>query len=332
MSAHRHHLETLAAQGQLAPAGLEFALRQLGCLPSGERWRHFADRLLLAAGCLLILAGVICFFAFNWKELHRYVKLALIAAPLIAAALLAAWQGIESARGKALLGAACMLTGVFLATAGQIYQSGADSELLFIAWAALILPWVLAGRLPWLWLFWLLLVNAAVALMIFDRFDIWAIVWLQDAMFWAPMLLNLAAAAVWEALWPRLPWLRAAYGPRLLALTGGSAATFLTSYWWFLRPHDPWRTLQYTPIVYLLWLGATLWYYQHRRRDLVPLAIAALSAIVVITAGLTRGMVARSGDVGSFLLIGLAVIAMTAFAAFWLRGLNRRWLEDGSHD
>jgi len=332
MNADRHYLEALAAQGKLTPEGLEFALGQLGCLPAGSRWRHFADRLLLAAGCLLILAGVVCFFAFNWKELHRFVKLALIAAPLVTAALLAARQGVESANGQAWLGGASVLTGILLATAGQIYQSGADSELLFFAWAALILPWVLLGRAPWLWLFWLLLVNTAVALAIVGRFDVWALFWLQDAMFWVPMLLNLAAAAVWEVLWPRLSWLRATYGPRLLALAGGGAATFLTSYWWFMDRHDSWQTLHYTPFAYALWLGTTLWYYQQGRRDLVPLAIGALSVIIVATAGMTRGLVSWHGDVGSFLLICLVVVGMTALAAIWLRGLNRRWHEEGAHE
>ena len=38
--------------------------------------------LLLAAGLVLLLAGVLFFFAFNWSALHRYARLALAAAPL----------------------------------------------------------------------------------------------------------------------------------------------------------------------------------------------------------------------------------------------------------
>lgn len=328
MSADRSYFENLAAHDQLTPAGLELALRRLGCLPAPTDWRHLADRLLLAAGSLLILAGIVCFFAFNWKELHRYAKLGLIAAPFLAAALLAAREGCVSLRGKALLGAACGLTGVLLATAGQIYQSGADSELLFAGWALLILPWVLVGRMAWLWLFWLLLANTALGLFLFGRFEIWALLWLRDGIFWAPILLNLLAAAVWESLWPRLPWLRAAYAPRLLAFAAGAYGTVLMCVWWFFDRHVDLQMLQYTPIVYLLWLGATFWHYRQQRRDLVPLAFAALSAIVVITAGMARGLLHRHADVGSFLLIGLAVAGMTAFAAHWLRALARQWQEE----
>lgn len=327
MPVNRRYLQSLAAHGQLTPAGLEYALDRLRVLPSLRDWQRLTDRLLLVAGILLILAGVICFFAFNWNALHRATKLLLVAAPLLATALLAWRQGTDNLIGQALLGSAAILTGVLLATAGQIYQSGADSELLFAGWAVLILPWVLASRAAWLWLFWLLLLNAAIALYLFGRLEIWALLWLRDGIFWAPIALNLFAIAIWESLWSKLEWLQAAYAPRLLALLTGGFATVLTSLWWFFDQHDQWQALQYTPFAYLVWAGATLWHYQSQRRDLVPLAIAALSLIIVVTGGLVKWLTRSHGEVAAFLFIGLAVAGMTALAATWLRQLTKSWQE-----
>jgi uncharacterized membrane protein len=49
-------------------------------------------------------------------------------------------KGLESAIGKAAQIGASVLVGVFLAIFGQVYQTGADSWLLFAARAGLILP------------------------------------------------------------------------------------------------------------------------------------------------------------------------------------------------
>ena len=83
----RRPLVDLARSGELAPAGLELALERLGILPDAARSRTFADHALLAAGTLLLLAGIVFFFAFNWSELHRYARLALVSVPLAGAAL-----------------------------------------------------------------------------------------------------------------------------------------------------------------------------------------------------------------------------------------------------
>lgn len=321
----RQFFDSLAASGHLGAAGLRLALVRLGVLPTSAAWQRFIDRLLLVAGVLLLLAGVVFFFAYNWAGLHRFAKFALIAAPLTASALAAARAGTDNAAGKACLAAAVVLVGAFVAVAGQVYQSGADSELLFAGWAVLALPWVIAGSAAWLWLFWLLLVNAALGLYLFGRLELWALLFLRDGMFWAPIVLNGLALGAFESLRGRFRWLDVGYAPRLVALAAGAYATILMSLWWFFSEGKEWQTLRYTPVIYVLWLGLTLWFYQFGRRDLVPLAIAALSAIVVVTSGLIKGIGHQHDPFGMFLMIALVVAAMTAGAAAWLRALSRQW-------
>lgn len=322
-------LEELAADGRLTPQGLEQGLLRLGFIPDAAAWYRFADRLMLAAGCLLILAGVIFFFAYNWQQLHRFARIGLVASALTACVLMA-WRGrAEGPVGQAWLGAASFLVGALLAVTGQIYQTGADSELLFAAWALLILPWVLVGCLPWLWLFWLLVVNAGLLLFIAGRLDVWAFLMLADSLFWAPLALNGLALLVWEVGWTRRSWLRAAYAPRLLALAAGISASAVGVSWWWLSRDAGWRWLHYTPLLYAFWLAAVLWYYQTRRCDIVPLSIAAMSVIVVLTAGMLRHLRFREAFAFDFLLLGVVIAGLSAAAAVWLRRLSANW-ERGS--
>ena len=51
-------------------------LRAFEFLSPGRLWRLWASRLLLVLGAVLILTGVVFFFAANWNSLSGLVKLA----------------------------------------------------------------------------------------------------------------------------------------------------------------------------------------------------------------------------------------------------------------
>ena len=93
----RRYLESLARNGQLTAKGLDFALHRIGVFPDAANWKRFADRLLLWAGILLLLASVVFFFAFNWNELHRFTKISLVVLPLVISSSMMAYTGIERA-------------------------------------------------------------------------------------------------------------------------------------------------------------------------------------------------------------------------------------------
>ena len=216
--------------------------------------------------------------------------------------------------------------GLLLAVVGQIYQTGADTESLFAGWALLALPWVSISCAPWLWLFWLLLVNTAMALFLVGRIDILMVFFYSDAMFWGPLLFNALALSVWEFLWPRVDWMRVTYAPRFIVFLAAIAATGLGASWWFLTRRVEWQLIHFAPIGYLIWLSVTIWHYGKRRQDIVPLALSALSCIAVLTAGLISTLFgSRHFDVVSFFVIGVAVATMTAAAAAWLRLTSSRW-------
>lgn len=309
------------AQGHIAAADISRALTVADVLPSREGWRHFLDRLLLWMGMLFIASGLIFFLAYNWKDLGRYAKFSLAEALVVAALLLIWYRGLERPEGKAALFGASLFTGALLALIGQTYQTGADTFELFGTWAALILPWVLAGRLAALWLLWLTLVNVAIALYFQTFPSVFGIVfntWRTDweHMLWILFCFDTAALAVWEACAARgIGWLQPRWGARLVATASGVFVTWLA----MMQITEDYSTGILAVPAWFAWLAAAWFVYRRIIADLFVLAGGVLSAIVVVTTFLVKHL--GSHDAGGFLMTSLIVIAMTAAGGWWLKNL-----------
>lgn len=214
------------------------ALRAAGGIPASqfagamaaardeEFWSRWSLRALLALGAGQFLAGVVFFFAYNWNDLSDVAKFAIVEGALTIAVLAAILAGIDRAFGQTLLVAASVLTGVLLAVIGQTYQTGADAVDLFIAWAALILPWAIVSRSAVHWLIWIVVAETALALyggQVLMAVD--AITWDEV---WVMVGVTLAAAlAVREFVVRRgLAWL-AAHWTRLVLLFAMLGALFV---------------------------------------------------------------------------------------------------------
>ena len=298
--------------GRVAPGREHEALREAGVYPSRADWRSFLSSLTLWLGTIALAAAVIFFFAFNWDDLGRFAKFGLVEGAILIA-LIALWLiDLDSAPGKAVLLLLSLLTGALLALTGQVYQTGADTYELFAWWAALILPWVLMGRFSPLWLFWLALVN--LAFLLYPQRG-----WDGEALLWTAFGLNTLALAAWEAAHRfGVPWLRDSWPPRLVALASGVAATALVGGAIF----DDFRgTGPFAALAYLAWLGGFYFWYRRMRLDLFMLAGGLFSLIVAVIMFLGQNLI--QGGSGSFLVIGLAVIGMSAGGAIWLKRVAR---------
>jgi uncharacterized membrane protein len=313
MSRLRSEILDWFESGRIAADREADALRLVAILPSPFEWAAFLARLTLWLGTIALAAALVFFLAFNWDELGRFAKFALVETAILAG-LLACWRlDLDSAPGKAVLLLLSLLTGALLALAGQVYQTGADTFELFAWWAALILPWVLVGRFSPLWLLWLALLNLAVWLYFQLFLD-------GEALLWALLALNGLALAAWEAGHRAgLQWLRDEWPPRLAALAAGTAATALAV--WALLDGMHGGPAAGALLAYAGWLGALYAWYRHVRPDLFMLAGGLLSLIVAVVAFLSHNIV--GGDAGGFLLVGLVVIALSAGGAVWLRSAAR---------
>lgn len=309
--------ETVAGLGLTGRVQLR-ALELAGEGPDLAAWRSLLMRLLLFAGAALVLAGIVCFFAFNWQGLHRFGKFALAAAGILLCALGAGRIGLDRTPGKVLLLAASVLVGVWLAIHGQAYPTGADAYELFRGWALLVLPWVLAARFQALWALWGLLLN------------LWLGLWweqvgpapdhVRPAAF---ALLNLGGWVAWEGAAGRVEWLRGRWLPRLLGL-GTLAALGLPALAFLAEPRHL-RGLWTVPAAAGLAL-AMIALFRRIRRDLFMVTLALAAAIALLTTWLGRLLLHDAlgrGGCGAFLLLGLLLVAQVGGAAAWLRRLVR---------
>ncbi len=136
----------------------------LGLIGPKRNWKFWTSRSLLFWGTALLLSGIICFFAFNWMKIPPMLKLTCIQLTVLTCLISSYYSGLHGMLGKILLLSASVLTGVFLAVFGQIYQTGANSYNLFMMWAILILPFVLIGEFSGLWAIWLVIANIFIVL------------------------------------------------------------------------------------------------------------------------------------------------------------------------
>jgi len=322
MSEHaigRDEIDQLAEAGDFNAEQREIALVVAGVSPDASRWHLFLSRVFLTFGVTLLIAAVGYFVAYNWDEMGRFAKIALLEVGVAGAALGAAYFSPGDIRARAALLAAVLLTGPLLAFIGQTYQTGADSYELFRAWALLALPWVVVARWRVLWCFWLLIANVAITL--------------YFAQAWRPLIGSvfdhhgaLAHLAGTGFFLVAIEWLgrdRLTGGGRsverfALSLVIG-AATFLFFHFLFdTRERVFWEL----PLSFAVF-GAVWWWYRFKQLDLVALAMWSFAGIAVTVATVSRMLFAVHADGLAFLVVGGTVIGLSAWAAAWLRRLNK---------
>ncbi len=334
------NVQEMAIRLGLNEAAYRRALEIAGLEPDRASWRRYIDHFLTAVGALLIVAGIAAFFAWNWAGLSHMTKFALIQGGIVGAVILAWRFGLDSIAGKSSLFAAAFLTGTLLAVFGQVYQTGADPYGLFLGWALLILPWAIIGRQAGIWVLFQILLNLTVIMyytQVLNPPDGWwqltqllgPLVWLattvtDSALASYLFALNAAAVVVWE-MGSRygVVWMRGTLFPRVFTVAALCTVLIPTLIIVVTASLTSVAGLSViSPILLLAATSACLYYYQFERHDLFILTCCVLGAILLITA-----FAVRYTFEGPASLLGLAIliIAQVAGAAWWLRGVARRW-------
>ncbi|GMU09837.1 hypothetical protein ASNO1_60910 [Corallococcus caeni] len=317
MEATPERLHALADAGILAPDAYGRALHLAVATPARPAWRAFLSTTLMALGSLLVLAGVVYFFAFNWAELGRFAKLGLVCLG-IAGAAVGAWRLGDRPAGQFSLLAAAVLVGPLLAVYGQAYQTGADPYELFIGWGVLILPWVALARFTPLWMLQLVLVNTGVILFWGQRMA--RLGSHEEGLALVLGLLNGFAWATYEHFAnQKVSWLRGRWMPRVLSLMAlgplvGLGILFIVS------EYD--RTLVVGVSLPLVLGGLVAIYALHRHLhgELFLLTVGAVCVITLVTTavGYFLFKVTRAEELTLFIL-PLVLIGEVGLAVYWLR-------------
>ena len=126
-----------------------------------KAWLRFLQVFTLTLGSGLMLAGIIFFFAYNWELMHRFVKMGIAVALILAVFTAAIKVKMSDFTRKITVFALCVLVGVFWAIFGQVYQTKADSYVFFLSWAFCILVGVYIADFYPLWTFFIALFSMA---------------------------------------------------------------------------------------------------------------------------------------------------------------------------
>ena len=281
-----------------------------------QDWIKFLQLFLLGLGGSFIVAGVVFFFAYNWADMHKFIKLGMLESLLLVVTLVAVFGNLSKVVKNVLLTASVMLTGVMFAVFGQIYQTGANAYDFFLGWTMSVALWVLISRFQPLWLIFLALINTTFILytnQVATHIPFNAVL---NILFG----INAAVVIVWEVLHAqnviRSPhkWL-----PRVVALATIVPLTISM----IVGMYDDFRgdyglSFMLAAVIFAagIWQGL-------RTKDLFYLSVIPFSVIIVVAAGIVR--LAGSDPVGIFLLASVFVIGSITLLIRNIININRKW-------
>lgn len=324
----RSVLQLLAKHGKLNTDELKLAYQYSPLYPKREEWLFIAYRFFMGAGLLLTLSGIIFFFAYNWGNLHKFVKLGLVQGGIVAIAI-----GILTLKPsefvlKLGLTAISVLVGIAFAVFGQIYQTGADAYDFFLGWTIFITAWVAIASFPFLWLFYLFLINVTLALYFEQVQPSWSI----DALFLLAVLINLVALISWEYTtrknqeeWTHKASIRLIGGVVVLLLTSEVVRAI------FENTHSVFVFM--SVLLYIgSMIGGSIIYIQ-KKKDIAFATMVAISLLVIGNCLVIRVLGDSFSDLfGVFLLLFFLNIGVTIVLTKGLLKINKEWAIDSIHN
>ena len=310
-------------QGEIKAEHMPKALSLAGEAQPAVAWREVIGQLLLWLGVLFIGAGVIIFFAFNWQDLGKFGKFALVQGLLLACALAYGglrWQeretnprGLGATKANASLLGLSLMIGALLALVGQTYQTGADPWQLFAIWSLCLLPLVWLAGFDLLWLKLLALINLTLVLYFHTWPQAW---WFFDSYVFVLIAISLFNGMVYLAfLATQKLNITRLNAPICQSLSILLALVALTWY-------GCWQALEIgisSPFSFYLLYSATVFLLSRFVfKQLLPLALVCFSVIAVSTVWLSSYMYDIGSEVGVFFFLAMYVVGATAGASVWL--------------
>ena len=336
LAATPQRLSDLFRKKRLPVEAWEVAQKHSGLIPTKDEWLLFADFLMSGMGTIFLLAGIVFFFAFNWDDLSKWHRFAIVEGAVIISTVLVFILNIDKWAGRLALGASTILLGVALVVVSQEYQTGADSYRLFQIWLMLITGWVLISRWNIMYLIWMVLLNITIGFY-WEQIIATDWEWLNLLI----LLINASFVFLWDsiALRTRFKFMLEGrwflYIFMVIALVHGT--TLMSDYILDTGMIDSNSIVQ--PLTYLGLLLLSVFFYMVVRRDLLMLTFSALSFLVVAIIGSGRFlyeiMVVDTFDglgtfIMYFLIMAIITVGLTAFLATQLRALHQNW--ETNHD
>lgn len=279
-----------------------------------EDWQKFLKYVFIASGVGFTVAGVLFFFAYNWADLPKFVKLGLTQLLIIATTLAVLFIKTNGKIRNIVLTGSAILVGVLFAVYGQIYQTGADAYDFFLGWTIFITLWVLVSNFATLWLLYILLVNTTFVLFIDQVGPDWSaililfILFIMNALF----LVGAILLSKYQKVEKVPNWFLYVIS---LATLGFSTMGIVYSIL------DNGGTLGYIFVITAVVLFVAGIYFGLKQKNAFYLSIIQLSIIIIICALILNGIEDGSG----ILLTGIFIIASITGVIKNLMNLQTKW-------
>ena len=326
---NRNRILNWVQQGAIKQTDVNQAIAEGQGQPTKMQWLGFLQLAMLWLAVIALCSGAIFFFAYNWQDMSRFSKFALVEAAILLSCIGYVRLSFHPQMKTAMLMALSLCIGALLAVVGQTYQTGADPWQLFAVWSVLMLPLALIGRSCILWIFWIAIINAALGLYLdLSRHFLWLYLRSADqALLFAllnTLLLVIFEAANYSHKLPssltffniKSPYLANRYTQQLLVTAAGFAISMWASHGAFRHSNDDHQLLYYT-----LWIALAFSLYRYVIKDLYVIAASFLSFIIVSSMYIFDALEADA-DEAILLLISLYFLGSSSLATYWLKKLS----------
>ena len=159
----REDIYVIGEQGNLTEKEIAKALKE-NVYNNKEAWQKFFQLFFISLGVGFTVSGIIFFFAYNWADLHKFVKIGIVQGLVIVTTILALLPKINTNLRNIILTGASVLVGVLFMVYGQIYQTGVNAYDFFLAWTVFVTLWVVVSNFTPLWLLYMVLINTTFIL------------------------------------------------------------------------------------------------------------------------------------------------------------------------
>lgn len=309
----REEIHTISRHSNWKPKNIDKTLQQ-EVYNNTNAWKKFLKLFFITLGVGFTTAGIIFFFAYNWADLHKFVKIGLVESILLLTTFLAIFSKLNVDIKNILLTSAAVLVGVLFAVFGQIYQTGANAYDFFLGWTLFITLWVVVSNFAPLWLLFIVLINTTLVLYTEQVAHNWSVVFLYTLLFTINIaFLSLALFIKKSANSVKIPiWFT-----NTLALAAVTFSTLGISFGVF----QPFQTSFFVLIIIATIFYAYGFTYGLKIKSGFLISIIAFSIIIIISAFLLN----LFDESAMFFAVSLFIIGSVTFVIKNLLNLQKKW-------
>ena len=312
----REDLKIISRHSNLTEKGVARALKG-NIYNNKEAWQKFLRLFFISLGIGFSVSGIIFFFAYNWADLHKFAKMALMEGLIIATTSFVLVTKINVTIRNIILTGAAALVGVLFVVFGQIYQTGADAYDFFLAWTVFVTSWVIVSNFAPLWILYLILINTTLVLYSKQVATDWSEIFILTLLFIINSVVLITAILISR-------YRQAANVPDwflyTVALASACSATMGIYIGIFGNIDGAFLVLiLITSIVYALGIGHGL-----KAKNGFYLSVIPFSIIVIVSALLIN--ISHEGMM--FFVVGLFIVASVTLVIKNLIELQKKWTNE----